>query len=263
MKKICLSVYFLAAGISLFAQLRSLNDIYPEVSEADKAKFFSEEGNTRLIHNLNDLKFTPPVPNNFNVLGALPAKKYSHIVESVRVVPYNGKKADLLSIYNAFCKVRNLENLLYHSFSQDKYIQLFESASLVESKKRYYTLIADPQPALSLPQTKTMYLKLKDYYYGNTYYEAGIAPNVSNAPGQGLLFSLTNFRPIYYVIPVIGEGKLLAQLYIEPVEEGILAYSASGADVSNFVAKQISIWSVIEKRLDVFLRWMLNGLPYN
>ena len=263
MKKLCLAVCFLTAGISLFAQLRSLSEIYPEVREADKADFFSEEGNIRLVHNINDLKFTPPVPGNFNVLGSLPSKKHSHIVEIVRVVPYNGKKADLLSIYNAFCRVRSLENLLYHSFSQDKYIKLFENTSLVESKKRYNTLIADPPPAASLPQTKTMYLKLKDYYFGNTYYEAGITPNTPNASGQGLLFSLTNFRHIYYVIPVIGEGKFLAQLYIEPIEEGILAYSASGADVSNFVAKQISIWSVIEKRLDVFLRWMLDGLPYN
>lgn len=261
MKTIFLTLAVFLAGFSLSAQLRSIKEIYPQLSDAERTRLFSDKGLSRMIGSAAELKYTPSVPGEFNVLGAMKTRRYTHVVEVVRLIPFKGKKGDLLSIYNAFNRVSALKKQLYPSFGKNENIPLFKETAIVESKKKNNTTLADPPPSESIPQSKTMYLRFKDSYFGNTYYEGSILSNTGVGRGQGLLFSLVNFETISYnIVPVMGAGKFLTQLYIEPVEEGILAYSASGANVSDFIANQISIGSVIEKRLGVFLNWMMDGL---
>jgi hypothetical protein len=59
---------------------------------------------------------------------------------------------------------------------------------------------------------------------------------------------------------VIKEGNFTAQLYIEPIEEGILIYSIAGADISDFFASKIDMDSAIIKRLAVIVSWAADGI---
>jgi hypothetical protein len=54
--------------------------------------------------------------------------------------------------------------------------------------------------------------------------------------------------------------KFFARFYMEPLSEGVLLYSVSGADVSDFVAKQVDMPSAVTKRLRVITGWVIDGL---
>ena len=76
----------------------------------------------------------------------------------------------------------------------------------------------------------------------------------------GIRYTMTNFRNMTYLfVPVIREGKFIAQLYLEPVLEGVLIYSVAGADVSDFFASRIHVPSAISKRLEVITEWAADG----
>jgi hypothetical protein len=78
---------------------------------------------------------------------------------------------------------------------------------------------------------------------------------------NGLRYSLTNFRNISYLfVPVIKEDNFIAQLYFEPIQEGLLIYSIAGAEISDFVASKIDIDSAITKRLNVIISWAVDGI---
>jgi len=77
----------------------------------------------------------------------------------------------------------------------------------------------------------------------------------------GLCYKLTNFKSLsYFFLPVIKEGSFIAQMYIEPIQEGVLIYSIAGMDVNDFVASRVDIDSAIAKRLNVFVSWVADGI---
>jgi hypothetical protein len=251
-KKSVLALVFFISGISLFAQLRSFAGVYPEFDAGQRGNVFSAGGFNRWGKGSEGLKILPQTSGNPEIASRI-KKNPSFIVESLRVVP--GKQTGLLSVYNALGKIRALKGKLYHSKTRDKNIPLFEDATRVESAKRL-NAINDPPPAAAVPVSETFYVRLKDANFGNCYYRVTLSSN-----GRGILCDLSNFRTIYYaVFPVMKENNFTALLYIEPVSEGLLVYSASSAEVSDFVAGQIDLPSALQKRLDVIIGWMLDGI---
>jgi hypothetical protein len=78
---------------------------------------------------------------------------------------------------------------------------------------------------------------------------------------RSLCYSLTNNRNLsYFLVPVIKEEKFIAQLYFEPIAEGMLIYGLAGADVSDFVSSKIDMESAISKRLSVIISWVAEGI---
>jgi hypothetical protein len=61
------------------------------------------------------------------------------------------------------------------------------------------------------------------------------------------------------LIPVIKQEKFTAQLYFEPITEGILVYGLAGADVSDFIMSRMDMSSAIGKRLAVIISWVIDG----
>jgi len=187
-----------------------------------------------------------------NVKNKITGNESGHFVEALLVIPGN---KSLLDVYNALGKTRNLKGILYASHSKGENIPLFEEATRLESAKKM-TSIPDPAPASSVPKTETIFVRLKDTNFGNTYYRADMA-----ADNKGLKFSLTNFRNFsFMLVPVIKEEKFTAQLYFEVINEGVLVYSIAGAEVSDFVASRIDMPSAIRKRLTVIIYWVVDGL---
>ena len=114
----------------------------------------------------------------------------------------------------------------------------------------------DPAPVLKIPVSETIYMRLNDVNFGQTFYRGEIVQF-----GQGLRYSLTNNKNLtYFLVPVIKEEKFVAQMYFEPIAEGILIYSLAGADVSDFVSSKIDMVSAINKRLAVIIGWVSEGI---
>jgi hypothetical protein len=246
-------VLFYAAPV--FSHPRSLDDFFPAYDEATREKLFSETGLFVSSTGTLSPQLLPPVPSGTAIRKSIAELRPVFLIESLQVIPFSENPPDLLTIYNACGRVRKLKGRLYHSATRDKDIPLFEDATRLGGPRRS-SAIPDPPAASSSPQNETMYIRLKDANFGNSYYRADISVDQ-----YGLTYSLTNFRNLTYLfIPAIRENKFIAHLYIEPLAEGVLIYSASGADVSDFIASKIDIPSAIRKRLEVITGWISDGI---
>jgi len=260
MKKLLITVIFAACASVSFAQLRSFDEIFPNAGQNIKTAAFSETGYIKssrktsgfiIVGNENGANLDPQIIN------IVLSKNPGYLVESILILPVTPGTVSLLDVYNAISNVRDLKGRLYDSYTKKQAVPLFEEATRIISEKQT-TAVADPAPARILPQSETVYIKLKDSNFGNTFYRAEMA-----LVQKGLRYTLSNFRNMSYLfVPVIKEDKFIAQLYFEPVQEGILIYSIAGADISDFLASRISIDSAISKRLAVITAWAADGIIY-
>jgi hypothetical protein len=254
-KKIC----FLCLGIFCFLphalHPRSFDDIFPRLSSGVRDQVFSSrgfshtmgrnEGNRRLDSDRLAPRLSSGVVNN----------QPSFLVESLLIIPRENDGVNLLTVYNALGKIRALKGRLYHSATRGRDIPLFEDATRIAGERRN-TPLPDPGPASSIPPSETVYLRVKDVNFGNSFYRGEIT-----LAGFGISYRLSNFKNLSYLfVPVIREEKFIAQIYIEIITEGILIYSIAGADVSDFVSSRIDMPSAITKRLEVIISWIVDGV---
>jgi hypothetical protein len=257
--KYILPVILAALTMPLFGQARSFAVLFPDLDESAKAEVFSPNG---LLNETEKSGETPPVPRLFppflsgtGIIDSIMPQNSSFLVESLMVIPLSGYSEGLTGIYNAFSRIGDLQGRRYHSATRDRDVPLFEDATRIEGPKKL-SPIPDAPPVRMMPPETTIFIRLKDINFGNSYYRADIKSNQ-----WGLTFSLSNFRNItYFLIPVIKENKFNAHLYIEPITEGILIYSIAGADISDFISSRIHMPSAIQKRLAVIMEWVIDGI---
>jgi hypothetical protein len=246
---------FLMCMVPAFLEARSFDDIFPFLGRDLKAQVFSEEGIIRALEKNETLTLLPASSSGIDLPSQILARKPGYLVESLLVIPYGSRELSLLDAYNTLGKIRDLKGRLYHSFTRDADIPLFEDATRLESGKKNRA-VPDPPPSAFLPPSETVYIRLKDVNFGNSYYRADIRTNA-----HGILYSLTNYKTISYLIfTVMPEEKFQANLYLEPLDEGMLIYSIAGTEVSDFIANRIDIPSAISKRLSVFIDWVSDGI---
>jgi hypothetical protein len=236
---------------------RSFNEIFPGISSSVREAAFSNEGFSKSTGKVPPSALVGSGQSGLDpkIIEAVFLKQPSFLVESILVIPGRSNEYSLLGVYNALGKIRGLKGRLYHSFTRNEYVPLFEDVTRIESDKKN-TPTPDPAPASRIPSSETIYMRLKDVNFGNTYYRGDIT-----LVQRGLRYSLSNNRNInYFFVPVIKEEKFSAQLYFEPILEGILIYALAGADVSDFVSSRVSMPSAISKRLAVIIDWVAEGI---
>jgi hypothetical protein len=236
------------------SQLRSLDELFPNLSAEQRAAVFSE-GVIHSPRRSGSLELLPSAFSGIDLPDRIRAKGYQFLTESLLIIPYGQRPLEILDAYNAMGKVRDLKGRLYNSNTRNREVPLFEDATRMESDRRNNP-IPDPPPASFVPSSETVYIRLKDVNFGNSYYRANITPT-----DNGLLYSLTNYRNITYLLfTVMREENFSSYIYTEPIREGMLIYSVAGTDVTDFIARQIDIPSAISKRLAVFIGWIGDGL---
>jgi len=235
--------------------LRSFDEIFPGLGENQKREIFGAEGLIRSIKRNEKLEFIPAPNSGIDLAGVIAKENPSYLAESLLVIPHEGRILDRLDIYNALGRIGDLKGRLYRSHTRNAEVPLFEEATRIESE-RNTRAIPDPPPARLLPNSETVFIRLKDINFGNSYYRGDMIVSP-----HGVTYNITNFRNIsYLVFTVMREGKFSAVLYMEPLAEGMLIYSMAGADASDFIAGLIDIPSAISKRLAVFIGWISDGL---
>jgi hypothetical protein len=233
---------------------RSFDLLFPRLDAATKGRIFSPEGFVVSTKTAAGLTLLAASALDAAISDSVFKQHPAYLTESLLVIP-TSKPVSFTRIYNAVGNIRGLKGRLYHSFTRKEETPLFEDATRIASSKKL-SPIPDPPLAASVPASETIYIRLKDVNFGNSYYRADITAN-----GQGLLYTLSNFKSLTYLfIPVIKEDKFIAQLYFEPIVEGVLVYSLAGTDVSDFIASQVDIPSAIRKRLDVIIQWATEGI---
>jgi len=235
---------------------RSFNDIFPGIAPAVRQAAFSNDGYSKSAENITASALVGSGGGiDSQIINSVFEKKPGFLVESIKVIPGAEGRYSLLDVYNALGNIRGLKGRLYHSHSRNEKVPLFEDVTRIEDARKN-TPVEDPPPASRIPPSETIYMRLKDANFGNSFYRGDVA-----LFRRGLRYSLTNNRTIsYYFIPVIKEERFTVQLYFEVISEGVLIYSLAGADVSDFVSSKIDMPSAINKRLAVIISWVAEGI---
>jgi hypothetical protein len=255
LKRKIVLLFLVCCAIPAFPQFRSFKDLFPGYDERQKSQVFSPDGIMLTSEKSDTLTLLPIALSGLGFKEQIGRTNPSFLVESLVVIPFDQGPPDLLGVYNSIGKVRGLKGRIYSSFTRKSEVALFEDATRLESDRRLNP-IPDPDPVRTLPSEETIFMRLKDANFGNSFYRAEIS-----FTSHGFLYSLSNFKKLSYLfITVINEDKFFSRFYMEPLAEGVLIYSVSGAEVSDFVAKRVDMPSAIAKRLRVITGWVIDGL---
>jgi len=232
---------------------RSFDDIFPYLSRSQKAEAMSDTGLRYSFEKDGSPALIPGPDSGIDLLSGVMAKKPSHIIEALVVVPYNQRELDMLDIYNALGRIKNIQDYTFPIYGREMII-FTETTRLASARDR--KPIPDPAPANMLPYEETMYLLFLDPYLGDLYLRGDVSVSL-----YGITYSMTNFRDISFsIFRVMRAERFSAIIYAEPVKEGILIYSVSGLYLPNFIAKRINLTPNMNRRITVLLNWITDGL---
>ncbi|MCL2472534.1 MAG: hypothetical protein FWF26_02545 [Treponema sp.] len=236
-------------------QLRSLDEIFPGLDDNLKSNVFSENGYKHSFKRNETQSIIPNPDSGIDLYSMVMEKNPSHFVEALIVFPYNGTPLGIPDAYNALGKIGNIKNYSYINRNRNMNMKVYEESTRIESAKKNKP-VPDPPPEDTVPAYEQIFLVLKDRYFGNMYFRGEMTSST-----YGLTFNLTNFKAIrYFLIPVMKAEKFCAILYLEPVKEGMLVYCMAAVDIPNFFASRINISGSVERRLNVFIDWLKDGL---
>ncbi|GHV02236.1 hypothetical protein FACS189485_02170 [Spirochaetia bacterium] len=253
-KTAALLLLFLFCSFPVFSEPRSLDGIFSNLDGEVRNQIFSESGYIAAFEGPAQYRLLSAPGLDPQISGGITDRRPAVLMEALMVIPHGTEKAALIDVYNALGNIRDLKGRQYHSFTRDALVPLFEDAYRVNGP-RGTSAQGDPPPKNAIPSSETVYIRLKDVNFGASYYRGDM-----NLNQYGFLYSLTNYKDLTYVIPVIKREKFIIQLYFEPIAEGILVYGIAGAEVSGFISSKIDMPSAVRKRVEVILSWVVDGI---
>jgi len=234
-------------------ETRSFNDIFPGLTQVQRAIVMSGRGFRNSFEKDESPTLIPKADSGINLFNSVMAKKPSHIIEALIVMPYNKRELDFLDIYNALRRIKNIQD---HTLSiRGNDVKLFLDTTRLESAQRRRP-VPDPPHADRLPFSETMYLRFIDQYMGDLYLRGDISIGL-----YGITYSLSNFRDVFYsIFRIMKAESFSAIIYIEPVKEGILVYSMSGIYIPGFIAHRVNLTPNMNNRITILVNWINEGL---
>jgi len=233
---------------------RSFDDVFPGISPSNKRRVMSSTGLRYSFERDGEALIIPAPDSGINILESyVMTKKPSHIIEALILIPYNKRELDILDIYNALGRIKDIKDQTI-SYNDNKYHIFKETTRLENAKNR--KPIVDPEPAKMLPLSETMYVRFSDTYIGELYLRGDITFSL-----YGVTYAMTNFRDVNYsIFSIMKAERFSAVIYLEPVREGILIYSASGLYLPGFIANRLNLPFNINNRITILLGWIKEGL---
>ena len=233
--------------------LRSLDNLFPRLSPREKIIVLSRQG---LRHSFTRDGAPLLVPNpdlDINILSRVMTRNPSHIIETLVVVPYNGREFDLLDIYNALGRIENIKD--HPAIINNNDVFIFTESTRIEGTRNRRS-IPDPLPATMLPFSETLYLRLREINFGNLFIRGDVSISM-----HGITYSMTNFTDVrVLLVPIVRAERFITILYLEPVREGVLIYNITGFYIPGFIADRVNLTPNINRRLNIFINWITEGL---
>ena len=232
---------------------RSLDEVFPNFSQRQKRMLIEDQG-LRYHFTRNESPTLIPNPDlEINLLSSVMRKNPSHLIEALVVVPYNEKEFDLLDIYNALGRIEKIKDHSIPVGGND--LNIFTESTRLENA-RNRRAVSDPSPATSLPFSETMHLRLKEYSFGNLFLRGEISIST-----HGITYSMTNFTDVrYFLVPIMKAERFTTIIYLEPIEEGVLIYNITGFYLPGFIADRVNLTPNINRRIQIFINWITEGL---
>jgi len=232
---------------------RSFYELFPGLSGAQRRNARTVMGLRHAFEKNESPIFLPAEGSGIDLIDFVMAKKPSHIVEALVLVPYNKRELDMLDAYNAMREISNIKDQTIQH--RGGYYQVFKDTTRLESARNRKP-IPDPQPADTLPYSETMYLRFTDATIGELFIQGDIKPGL-----YGITYSMTNFRDVNYsIFRVMKAERFSAVIYVEPVKEGVVIYGMSGLYLPGFIVNRMNLPSNMNYRITVLLNWITHGL---
>ena len=240
---------------AVFADPRTFEELFPYISGPVRDAVFSEHGFSQWVKDKKDLRV-----QNLNNLAEIRAvheladNNPSYIVESFIVIP-QPREWTCLEMFNVLQDVESIAGRPYFSHTRGREIPLFSESVRISDLKTKREILPPP-PFLSLPAVDTVLIRLKDANFGGSYYRSELA-----ALPSGLLYTITNAADLSLLfVPVIKKERFSVRMYLEPLAEGVLIYSAAVVSVTATADSFADIPSAVQKRLAVITGWFIDGL---
>jgi len=237
-----------------FAGIRSFDEIYPKMSRRLRRDVMSDEGGLRNAFEKDESPRLLPDPDSgIDLYGKVMKRKPSHIIESLVLVPYTERELDLLDIYNALGRIKEIQD--QEVMFNDRNINSFlETTRLNNPKNR--RAIPDPPPRDTLPYSEVLYVRFVDRYIGDLYIKGEITFSL-----YGVTYDMTNFRDVTFsLFSIMKAERFSAIIYLEPIKEGVLIYSMSGIYLPGFIVSRVNLTPNMNRHIMVLLSWILEGL---
>jgi hypothetical protein len=232
---------------------RSFYDVFPNLSMRQRSSVMSSVGLRNAFEKKDTPTFSPNPDSGVDLYSKIMAKRPSHLIEALVLVSYGKRELDLIDIYNALRRIKNIQD--YKLIVRDREYKIFQDTTRLESAQRRRP-IADPPQTDTLPLSETMYLRFVDLSMGDLYLRGEVAVSL-----YGLTYTLTNFRDVTYsIFTVMKAERYLTIIYLEPVKEGILIYSMSGLYIPSFVSSRINLPLSMNYRITVLMNWITDSL---
>jgi len=234
-------------------EIRSFDAIFPRLSRVQRMMAMSYEGLRHSFTKDEPALFVPDPEIGIDLLGSIMKKNPSHLIEALVLIPYNGRELDLLDIYNALGRIEKIKDHTVPLNGRDFHI--FTESTRIESA-RNRRAVSDPPPAVTLPLSDTMYIRLKEYSFGNLFIRTDVSIDV-----YGITYSMANFIDVrYFLVPIMKAERFMTIIYLEPVKEGMLIYSMAGFYLPGFIADRVNLTPSINRRIAIFMGWITDGL---
>jgi len=234
-------------------EMRSLDEIFPNLSRLQRIIAMNNGVLKNSFVKGESPMFVPNPDFGIDLLGSVMRKNPSHLIEALALVQYTERELDLLDIYNAVGRIEKIKD--YPAYFNDTEFYAFTESTRIESA-RNRRAISDPSPAVTLPFSETIFLRIKEYSFGNLFIRGDISISM-----YGITYSMTNFTDVrYFLVPIMRAERFSAIIYLEPVKEGILIYSMSGFYIPDFIADKVNLTPSINRRIEVFINWITDGL---
>jgi len=234
-------------------EIRSFYTIFPNLSPRQRVTATSSNGLRNYFLKEESPIIIPNPDLGIDLVGSVMRKNPSHLIEALALVPYNGRELDLLDIYNALGRIEKIKDQSVILNGNNFYV--FTESTRIESN-RNRRAVSDPVPAVTLPFSETMYLRLKEVNLGNLFLRGDISISM-----YGITYSMTNFTDVrYFLVPIVRAERFITILYLEPVIEGILIYSMTGFYLPGFIADRVNLTPNINRRIRIFISWITDGL---
>ena len=234
---------------------RFLHHLFPDLGVDQMQAVFSRAGLRNTFVWRETPQILPASNSGIDLLDIVMEKKPVQLVEALAVIPYNQRVLTRLDAYNAIGRIENISTYTVYSSSREEFIPLFEESTRLDNGSRSRP-IPDPPPAAVLPSSETVYIRLKDTFFGNTFFRGTFS--VSQ---YGIIYNMTNNTPVWFMVfPIMRAERFTAIIYVEPISEGMLIYGVAGLTVPEFLLNRMDIGFQIDRRVSLLMRWLRDGL---
>ncbi|MCK5200859.1 MAG: hypothetical protein KAR21_21040 [Spirochaetales bacterium] len=241
--------------------LTASDDILDYLSHENRSTLYSEGEISRYFYDDDQPEYLFKTVFRNELLNDLSNLDISIGVESLYLLKYSdfnyGNSIAPVSIYNTLLSIKTMKGIEYYSQSRKKMRTLFTESYEIVSPDDLKP-VADPVIKI-IPQILNRYLLQTDKTFGENIYET-----VYKFEGSAIWVKMVNTTKMKYkFIPMVKPGNMSVNLFILPMEDGLLFYGVSAAETASFFGLEKAKKESFYNRIKAMYNWFSAQLGVN